>query len=256
MARLRIVALALMLLPLRVQADPDARFEPPSTVDAAQARYLRGKKLFQAKQYAAAADEFSAAYGLDPQAKFLLFNLGVARRMAGSCQAAIDAYRAFLDAEPPAELGDNAKIGIERCEAIVASLPPPPDEPPKETKVAPIEPPKVQPVYIEDPREPWYRDSVGDVLTGGGAAVAIASATLYILARRDADATHHPTSLTDFENSRTSASELQTASLITGAASAALVIAGVIHYSTRPRPRHLAVAPLHGGAGISIGGAF
>src|SRR5262249_21750788 len=153
--------------------------------------------------------------------------------------------------------GDNARIGIERCEAIVATLPPaPPEEPKQEPKTAPtIEPPPVveppkppveqKPIYIEGPAEPWYRDTLGNVLTGTGAAAAVASATLYLLARRDADATHHPTSLADFEDNRSSASDLQTASLITGAASLGLVIAGVIHYGTRPRPRHLAVAPLH-----------
>jgi hypothetical protein len=270
MARLRAAVIVMLVLRVRAHADPETRFEPPSQVEAAQARYERGKKLFQAKQYAAAADEFAAAYDLDQQAKFLLFNLGVARRMAGSCRSAIDAYRAFLAADPPTKLGENAQIGIERCEKIVASLPPAPPEPPKvEVEAKPETPAETQPPppmitpappppphYVDGPAEPWYRDRIGDVLTGSGAAVALASATLYVLARGDADATHHPVSLADFESDRTAASQLQTASAITGAASAVLVISGVVHYSTRSRPRHLVVAPASQGVGLAIGGAF
>ena len=210
-------------------------------VEQAQTRYVRAKKLFQTKQYAAAAEEFAAAYELDPQSKFLLFNLGVARRMAGSCQGAIEAYRAFLAAGPPGQLGDNARIGIERCEKIVASLPPAPPEPatPEPATPEPAKPesrvdPPAAPLrhaapsqIVSQPREPWYHDRTGDVLTGGGAGFAIASVTLYVLARRDADAMSMPKSLADYEANRTAADQLQIASAITGAAGAVLVVLGV-----------------------------
>src|SRR5262249_35550651 len=92
-------------------------------VRAAQDRFVHGEALFDAKQYAEAAVEFAAAYDLDPHAKFLLFNLALARRMAGACKDAIDAYRAFLDAGPPTAQVSKAKVGIERCEKILASQP-------------------------------------------------------------------------------------------------------------------------------------
>jgi hypothetical protein len=94
------------------------------------------------------------------------------------------------------------------------------------------------------------------VLTGSGAAFAIASATLYVLARRDADATVMPRSLADYEANRTEANQFQIASAITGAAGVALVILGVVHYAARPAPHQLAIAPIQGGAGLSLGGRF
>lgn len=94
------------------------------------------------------------------------------------------------------------------------------------------------------------------MLTGGGAGFAIASVTLYVLARRDADATSMPKSLADYEANRTEANQLQIASAITGAAGAVLVVIGVVHYATRPQPRELAIAPMQGGAGLSLGGRF
>src|SRR5439155_21775841 len=64
-------------------------FEPPSPVAEAQSHYVHGKSLFAAKQYAQAATEFAAAYDLDPSATFLLFNLGLAQRMADHCDDAV-----------------------------------------------------------------------------------------------------------------------------------------------------------------------
>ena len=149
MCWLRVAMVLATLLALHAQASADpVRFDPPSPVEAAQARYARGKKYFEAKQYAVAADEFAAAYQLDPQSKFLLFNLGVARRMAGACKEAIEAYRAFLDAGPPAQLASNAQVGIERCEKIVATLPEPSKPEP------PAEPPALSPSPSPSVTEP------------------------------------------------------------------------------------------------------
>src|SRR6185437_14033419 len=90
------------------------RFEPPASVPAAQDRYLHGKSLFAAKQFTEAANEFAAAYQLDSDAKFLLFDIALAHRMAGRCDDAIAAYRAFVDAHPPEQYLAAAKIGIDR----------------------------------------------------------------------------------------------------------------------------------------------
>ena len=95
-------------------ADP---FKPPAQVPKAQEHFVRGKQLFEAKQYTDAAIEFAAAAELDPDAKFLLFNLGLAR-MAGSCKEAVECTQ--LDAGPP----DAAKsAGRDRALRGVATLP-------------------------------------------------------------------------------------------------------------------------------------
>src|SRR5258706_4034935 len=99
----------------------EPRFKPPSPVAEAQARFDEAAKLFETKHYAEAATAFAAAYELDPQSKFLLFNVAVARRMAGACRESIDAYRAFLEANPPEQQAKNAQIGIDRCENTLAA---------------------------------------------------------------------------------------------------------------------------------------
>src|SRR4051812_10372666 len=113
----RAALISLLLVARAATADP---FEPPSAVSAAQDRYTRGKALFAAKQYADAAVEFQAALDLDPSSKFLLFNLGLARRMAGACHEAITAYQQFLDAGPPEKYAANARVGIDKCHDVLA----------------------------------------------------------------------------------------------------------------------------------------
>jgi len=219
------IVASLVVFQAQARAEP-VRFEPPSPVAAAQASYLRGKKYFEAKQYSAAADEFAAAYQLDPRSKFLLFNLGVARRMAGACKEAIEAYRALLDASPPKQLADNAQVGIERCEKIVATLPEPskpepPPEPPPAKPVLPepaVTPPVATAAPVTELSAPWYRDRTGNLLMLGGGLSAGAATVLYVLARRSGDATTSPASLEDYEANRVTARRLQVGSTITGVA--------------------------------------
>lgn len=268
MRRLGTASLVLTLVLIGVaRAEPDIRFEPPSSVDAAQERYERGKKLYQAKQYASAALEFAAAYELDAHAKFLLFNLGLARRMAGACKEALVAYRAFLEANPPDPAASNARIGIERCEQVISSLPPaPPDPepapPPSRAPDAPVRPaaapsPTTPPTQPPDARPtPWYRDGVGAVLVGTGTVGVIASVTLYALARRSAAATFSPTSFDDYEANRTRASRLETASWISGGVSAALLVGGAIQLARHPDRRTVAVTPTRGGAALVVEGRW
>jgi len=246
------------------RAEP-VRFEPPSPIEAAQARYVRGKQYFEAKQYAVAADEFAAAYQLDPQSKFLLFNLGVARRMAGACKEAIEAYRALLDAEPPKQLATNAQVGIERCEKIVATLPEPgkpePVEPSTPAEPTRTKPSAITPVELDarpsEPDEPWYRDRTGNVLVISGGVLAGTATVLYVLARGRAAATVAPSSLEDYEADRVAASRLQRTSVFTGVVAAVLVVAGVVHYAAhRPQPRRVAAVPVTGGAMVVVGGQF
>lgn len=263
--RAAMLVASLIVFHAHAHADPPIRFEPPSQVEAAQARYQRGKKYFEAKQFAVAADEFAAAYQLDPQSKFLLFNVGLARRMAGACKEAIAAYRALLDANPPQKLAENTRAGIDRCEKIVATLPEPSNpEPlpePSPPKPMPPEPSVVKPVTTEAPLietgEPWYRDRAGDVLVISGGLAAGTGTVLYVLARRHGAATTSPSSLQDYEDNRIAASRLQIASGITGAAGAVLVVAGVIHYAAhRSEPHRVAAVPIDGGAMVVLGGGF
>ena len=95
-------------------------FAPPVSVPDAQSHYLRGKALFNDKRFDAAAAEFATAYQLDSSAKFLLFNLALARRMQAACPEAIAAYELFIAAGPPEALVKNAQTGIADCRDVLA----------------------------------------------------------------------------------------------------------------------------------------
>lgn len=223
-------------------------FQPPASVPQAQDRYVHAKSLFATKRFADAASEFAAAYQLDPDAKFLLFDVALAQRMAGACSEAIAAYRAFLDANPPDQYAAAAHVGIERCEHA---------SPPSAPAPAPARsaPPPVTPVPVQPAASSWYRDGLGDGLVIAGAAATITAGVLYLLARGAASETFSATSLPDYHDSRDAASTDQTASWIAVGAGAALVAAGVIRYAVRPSGA-IAIAPVRGGAMLALGGSF
>jgi len=257
----------LVLLVVQVgtgHAEPAPRFKPPSAVAAAQARFRHGEKLFDAKRYDDAAAEFAAAYELDPEAKFLLFNLGLARRLAGACPQAIEAYRQFLDAKPPDTLAKKATAGIEKC--------PTPADPPIDTQQTPPAPPPPEPVApppttvpqqqhsyqpsIEVVHVPWYRDRLGDVLAGSGVVVAILGGVLYVRARSDASATFSPSSVDNFLDDRRAATDERNTSVLVTSLGTALVIAGGIRYLTRSSEHVVTVATDAHGVAVVLGGWF
>lgn len=229
-------------------ADP---FEPPSSVAAAQEHYLRGKSLYASKHYPEAAGEFAAAIALDPDAKFLLFDLGLAQRMAGDCSDAIAAYQSFLDAGPPAAYADSARIGIERCQRALTAPPvtPPPAVVPTRAATA------LTTERIVAVHDPWYRDRLGDVLAGGGVACGLAAGVLYVIARSAGHQTFTASTLGEFQSGRDRASTDQTASWIVGVAGAAFITGAVIRYATRT-PSLIAVSPTRGGAAVAVETSF
>jgi hypothetical protein len=259
-----------------VVATPAAadRFAPPATDTAAQQHYLHAKELFHVQQFAEAATEFAAAYELDHDAKFLVYNLAVAQRMAGACAQAIDAYREFLAAHPPADQAANAQTGIDRCQQLIAARPvaEPPLVPPAtgsaagpavgsavDPASAPVEPPAVEPSRSESPPNetpptravrPWYRDTATVLLGASGAALAITSGVAYAFAHDAASATFSATTLGAYNDNRAAASSYQTTSVIAGIAGVGLLAAGVIRYATRSRAT-VAVAPTPHGAAIA-----
>jgi tetratricopeptide (TPR) repeat protein len=214
-------------------------FQPPSAVADAQEHYVHAKQLFADKSYAAAADEFAKAYELDPSAKFLLFNLGLAQRMASACPAAIASYREFIAAHPPDELVANAQIGIDKCTAALAAT---------EPKTLPHQPPPPAPAPAP---EPWYHDSLGDALVIGGVVSALAGGAFYLLAHNDASNTFSAPSLLEWQSNKDAASTDQTVAWIATGVGASLVVAGAIRYATRPAPA-LSVAATRGGAAVAL----
>jgi tetratricopeptide (TPR) repeat protein len=102
----------------------------PPTGTAAE-HYERGRRLYDVKEYAAAIEEFKAAYLIDADPIYL-FNLAQAYRLSGDCKSAESYFAKFLKADPATT--QRAKI-----EKLIAECTPAPtgDTPPTGTTDTP-----------------------------------------------------------------------------------------------------------------------
>ncbi len=116
-AGLALLALALLTLgrslPARAEGGPPIRADAKVHLD-------RGLRLYEAKQFAAAAAEFETTYGLDAH-RDVLYVWAQALRLAGRCPSAIGLYQRFLDAAPPRREADRARTNLARCRSEGAS---------------------------------------------------------------------------------------------------------------------------------------
>jgi tetratricopeptide (TPR) repeat protein len=213
-----------------------ARAEPP-TVD----HYETGKRLFTAKRYAEALDEFRRALALAPRPE-VLYAIAQAQRMVGDCPGAVQTYRAFLAGQPGEPLDEYARANIQRCEADRRSSRGDGDPGP-------------------DPA--WYRDGVGDALAGGGLVAGVIGAVIWRSGRSTADAVANAPDYQTFVQRQSAAASALTeqrvgiAAMVVGGAA---LVAGVVHYvrHAHPAPREpaLSVAPTAGGAMLAGHGTF
>lgn len=147
------------------------------------ARHLRRAALaeYQAGDYAAAARDFRASYDLDPEPE-LLYALGQSLRLAGDCQAAIEAYNDFLIRLPDDAQAIAAREKIQVCEAALAPPPAPVVAKPRARPRPPIAVP-----LTPSPRKmraSWLRDPLGGALLAGGVAAAATGSWLWFDADR------------------------------------------------------------------------
>lgn len=170
------------LLGLAVSASAGERDKKQAKVHARNAA-----KLFEAKSYDLALEEFQAAYALYP-VPALLYNMGQCHLFLGEHEKAIERFESFLSEQPQTpyradveRLIGEAKTELERRrleeeerarrEAPPVVEPPPPPPP---RVVAPPPPPveKSDPVYTEW----WFWTIIGGVaVAAGGTAIALAT---------------------------------------------------------------------------------
>jgi hypothetical protein len=111
----------LMLASLTAGPSSPARAEGGPPIGAGAKVHLdRGLRLYDAKQFAAAAAEFETTYGLDPH-RDVLYVWAQALRLAGHCPSAIGLYQRFLEAAPPKREADRARANLARCREEDAS---------------------------------------------------------------------------------------------------------------------------------------
>jgi tetratricopeptide (TPR) repeat protein len=99
-----------------------ARAEPVAGADVARAReqFRLGRDHYERGEFDAAAHDFEAAYGLQPQ-PLLLYNLGQSARRGGHPDKAVEYYRRYLAAVPAAA----ERAEVEGYIAELSRLPPP-----------------------------------------------------------------------------------------------------------------------------------
>jgi tetratricopeptide (TPR) repeat protein len=250
-----------------------ARAEPSS-----DDHYEAGKRLFLARRYAEALEEFRRALAVAPRPE-VLYSMAQAQRMLGDCPGAIETYRAFLAGQPGEPLAEYARANIERCEAMLHS---PERSGPERGGPERGGPERGGPERGGPERggperggperggperggsgRPWYRDGVGDMLVGGGVVAGGVGALIWWSGRSTASAVAGAPDYQTFLQRRSRAGsalaeqEIGIAAMIAGGAA---VVAGVVHYvrDTGPARRELAlgVAPTPGGAMLSGRGTF
>jgi hypothetical protein len=245
-----------------------ARAEPPP-----DDHYEAGKRLFLARRYAEALEEFRRALAIAPRPE-VLYSMAQAQRMLGDCPGAIETYRAFLAGRPGEPLAEYARANIERCEALLHN--PERGGPerggPERGELEHGGPEHGGPEHggpehggpeRGDSGRPWYRDGAGDVLVGGGVVAGVAGAVIWRSGRSTASAVAGAPDYQTFLQRRSGAGSafaeqgIGIAAMIAGGAA---VVAGVVHYvrDTGPARRELVlgVAPTPGGAMLSGRGAF
>jgi tetratricopeptide (TPR) repeat protein len=138
----------------------------------------QGSALYAAGDFRRAVELFIQAYAVD-QDPNLLFNIGSCYEGLGDVEAALEKYRAFLDAPNADPEGrPRAERAIERL--MQASAAPAPEERPVEPSPAP--PVQASPASTSEAGPPSWSAWVG---LGGGAVLGAAGVTLYLLGAAD-----------------------------------------------------------------------
>ena len=248
----RSAALVLALVAGTASAAPKPRSPDPNEVAAKQAEAKQHVDAATAAHAAGKLDvaltELRAAYELDPQPD-LLFAMGQVQAGLGDCTAARDSYEQYR-----AAMNNEAGIGA-AVDAAIAACGAAPAPTTTTTPAAPAAPPSPAPAGAG----PWYTDVIGDVLTGGGAIALVTAGIEYKSARSALDDAEHATTLADYNKLVDSAHSDRTFALVLGAAGAALVAGGIVHYMMHGKTtetRGVAIVPIAGGGILTFSGGL
>jgi tetratricopeptide (TPR) repeat protein len=131
------LALAAHLFAATARAQPPTP-TPPAAQKEAEAHYQKARELYSTGAYREALGELEAAHALDPNAKELVFNLGVVNEKLGKIDDALRYFRQYAQWEGlTAQEKQKADNFIRRLEGAKREIPPtPPEQPdkPKETE--------------------------------------------------------------------------------------------------------------------------
>jgi tetratricopeptide (TPR) repeat protein len=254
-------AAAIVAAPCVARADETL----PANVAAARRHFERARAYYGQGEYREAISEFEAAHTLDPNAKDLVFNLGVVHEKLGDIEDALKWFRLYTTMNlTPAERerGDayvrrleGAKKEIEDKQAAEAAgtshpLPPQPPLPPRRERPPPG---RIDALTITTA-------SLSVVALGFGVVMAIKAEedrppSPFITGRNG--------TYTDLVNDQANAHREAVAADIGFGISAASAIASAVLFATRPRvtapttgSTTVSAGPLTGGGALFVQGSF
>jgi tetratricopeptide (TPR) repeat protein len=148
-----------------------------SAEDRARAAYEKGMAEFGLGNYAAAAEQYEAAYRIKPDGA-LLFNAAQAHRRAGHTQRALDLYRNFVRLYPGKEqlVADARKRIAELEKQLSTDSTPPPADKPAPGAAARTEPPPMAPAPLTAASSPSAQPSDATPAEKPRPALALATA--------------------------------------------------------------------------------
>jgi tetratricopeptide (TPR) repeat protein len=228
----------------------------------ARAHLERGLQLYDRNQLDEAIAELKAGHAIDPHPEFL-YALGQVHRKKGDCAEAVKYYQAFVDAGPPAHQVAMARDLIDKCKRAAEpprkeAAPPPLIVPDAETPQPPatlkpptpapppppppsVEAPHVEPPAIQRGPMPWYRDWLGDALTGAGLIALTVGGVVVLDAQGKIDDAQH--TYGNYAMAREGDAEGQrTMGTVVMGLGGALVAGGVLRYWLHPSSSESEVA--------------
>lgn len=242
-------ALIIVAAPQLASADPKA--EAKQHVDRATELHEQGK-------FAQALDELKTAFSLDPKPE-LLYAMGQLHLSLGQCPQAITYYQRYLATKPAPSTANAAIEAIEVCKTNPPPVPPDARAPAGDNPSAPSDNPasRSPPSEVASGRA-WYGDHVADALVVGGVAAGLVGVFEYRSAVQARDRADTATDFQSYVDLVDRAHSQRATAIVLGAAGAALVAAGGLHYVlTDRRARHaVSIGPSHGGGVVTWTGRF
>lgn len=278
--------LAFVLLafgPTAARAQVDPPFDPRARphVEAAARHYDDG-------EFVEAAEEFEAAYRIDPQPR-LLYAMAQAQRLSGDCRRAIRTYEAFLRTSPSATQVEAARDNIERCQADLrkpakalaapgsqpasGAAPGASSQPATSASAGAASAPASSPASAAVARAAapavprpapgrWYTDRIGGALCLAGLAALVAGVVVWGDAKSAIERARHAGTYEEFSANAAGAEGRQRAGGATMVVGGVLVLAGIARYAQRAWTRSertriaAAAAPMERGGMVVVQGSY
>ena len=191
----------------------------------------RAARLFDAGEFAAAAEAFEAAY-VDTGDAVFLYGAGISRQEGGDCEAAVSTLERFRQTEPDPRDDEAAAEIIAQCREVAEPEPPPPPSSPSEPPPATDGPP---PKAAKGDRASW-------ALLGSGAGLVVVGGVLYgtaygVLRPRDRMES-------EFERDASRSRSLAISGVVVASVGAAVLITGLARLLSRKQRASRSVAKL------------